>query len=56
MKAAGEDDFVGITKSKTANWEAGIKVNGERARLGTYDSPEAAARAYDEKARAHGRP
>ena len=57
VEAAGEDDFVGIyRKSKTANWEAGIKVNGERMHLGTYDSPEAAARAYDEKARAHGRP
>ena len=57
VEPAGEDDFVGIyRKSKTANWEAGIKVNGERMHLGTYDSPEAAARAYDEKARAHGRP
>ena len=53
VEPAGEDDFVGIyRKSKTANWEAGIKVNGERMHLGTYDSPEAAARAYDEKARA----
>ena len=57
VEPAAEDDFVGIyRKSKTANWEAGIKVNGERMHLGTYDSPEAAARAYDEKARAHGRP
>ena len=57
VEPAAEDDFVGIyRKSKTANWEAGIKVNGERMHLGTYDSPEAAARAYDDKARAHGRP
>ena len=49
VEPAGEDDFVGIyRKSKTANWEAGIKVNGERMHLGTYDCPEAAARAYDE--------
>ena len=50
VEPAGEDDGVGICKSKTANWEAGIKVDGERMHLGTYDSPEAAARAYDEKA------
>jgi len=54
--AYDDHEFVGIyRKSKTANWEAGIKVEGERMHLGTFASPALAAAAYDAKARTIGR-
>lgn len=42
--------YRGVCRARN-KWVAGIKVNGSRYRLGTFDSEEEAARKYDEKAR-----
>jgi len=49
--------YVGVSKSSEAKkWSAEIKIQGKHIRLGRFDNEEEAARAYDERALALGKP
>ena len=39
--------FIGIKQSKTGSYEAQISINYKRIHIGTYDTKEEAALAYD---------
>lgn len=39
--------YRGVYPERSGSWRAQIKVNGRNRRLGTFQRPEAAARAYD---------
>ena len=48
--------YIGVSRQAgRPRWEARIKVNGTLVHLGTFDSAEEAARAYDARARQHNR-
>jgi hypothetical protein len=50
-------EFVGVRrKHRAKGWFAKIAIKGKVTRLSTFDSEEAAARAYDERAAVLGRP
>lgn len=51
-RANNKSGFKGVGKCRTM-WCAQIKINGESIRLGSFPTPEAAARAFDEAARIH---
>jgi hypothetical protein len=39
--------FRGVSRERSGRWRADINRDGRRTHLGTFDTPEAAARAYD---------
>ena len=43
--------FRGVSRSSPGRWRARIALDGKRVSLGSYKTPEEAARAYDEAAR-----
>jgi hypothetical protein len=50
-------EFVGVNRERASKkWDAAIFVEGKKARLGSFCSEEEAARAYDERAAALGKP
>jgi hypothetical protein len=42
--------FLGVQKYRE-KWRAGLSYSGRRIKLGTYDTPEEAAKAYDSRAK-----
>jgi hypothetical protein len=49
--------FIGVKRNpKYKTWYAQVSIDGKMTTLGSYDSEEGAARAYDEQAAALGRP
>jgi hypothetical protein len=48
------NQYKGVTlERRTGRWFARIAIDGHRIHLGTFDTPEAAAAAYDTAAREH---
>jgi len=45
--------FKGIRKSSSGRWQSRIRINGQVINLGSFDTAEDAARAYDDAARKH---
>jgi len=50
MRTDNTNTFKGICRAGSGRWYARIHVNGKKFHLGMYDTPEAAAEAYDRAA------
>lgn len=49
-KKKGKVPFIGVVLTKENNYQASIRNNGRRECLGTFSTPEDAAKAYDKRA------
>lgn len=53
MRSTNTSGFKGVTRKGSSSWQSRITVNREMICLGTYDTPEEAADAYDRAAVHH---
>jgi hypothetical protein len=53
MRSTNTSGFKGVSRKGNSGWQARITVNSEMVCLGTYDTPEGAADAYDRAAVRH---
>jgi len=50
LSRRNKSGFKGVTKSPSGKWYATISHNRKHIHIGTFDCPESAAKAYDDKA------
>lgn len=51
LRRNNRSGFKGVSRTESGRWVARLNIAGRTFRLGKFDTPEAAARAYDAKAR-----
>lgn len=52
-KGHGSSPYKGVSRYRKGKWQATIRVDGKLRWLGTYDTPEEAARVYDDAVLEH---